>query len=267
MNALIAIAAALLVLQDAPRVETHGSRRVITNNARPAASATRNVLIIGNSLSYFNEIPWMLEQVARSKKAQPALHVEFSGGSGLTLEQHWKMGKALRRIDEERWDFVVLQAQSTEAVRAPAVFEEFAQRFDAAIRARHAHTVILETWAPRDARYPQRAFNEEYEKVAHRLGATLAPVGTAWSSLLASGLKLYEDDVHPNVAGSYLAACVLYAIAYADSPSGAIYRFDVHYDIREFYRRSLEEDSIDEPKAAAIQSAAWSVAAPSSARR
>jgi hypothetical protein len=256
MNTWIAIAAVLLMLQDAPRVETRDGRHVITN-AHDQASATRNILIIGNSLVYFNEMPWMLEQIARSKNAQPPLHVEFSGASGLTLEQHWKMGKALRRINDERWDFVVLQAQSTEAVRTPAAFEEYAKRFDAAIRARHAHTVILETWAVNDARYPQHAFNEEYEKVAQRLGATLAPVGKAWSTLLAGGMQLFEDDVHPNVAGSYLAACVLYAIAYGQSPSGAMHTFDVHFDIPEFYRRSLEHDSIDAAKAAAIQAAAW----------
>ena len=129
MKTFVAVAVALLA---------------ITNGA---SAGTTNVLIIGNSLSYFNEMPWMLQQIARSKGAQPPLHVEFSGASGLTLEQHWKQGKALRRIEEERWDFVVLQAQSSEAVREPATFEEYARRFDEAIRARKAQSFIAAPWS------------------------------------------------------------------------------------------------------------------------
>ena len=249
------LVATLLAAQDAPHVEKRAGHATITNEHRSSAG-TRNVLIIGNSLTFFNEMPWMLEQIARSKNAKPPLHVEFSGASGLTLEQQWRQGKALRRINEERWDFVVLQAQSTEAVRAAGTFEEYARRFDSAIRSRGARTVILETWAVRDAPYPQSAFSAEYRKVADALGAMLAPVGSAWADLEKRGVALFEDDVHPNVAGSYLYGCVLYRVIYGQTPAGATHLFDVHFDIDEFYRRSLEHDRIDDAKAAAIQSAA-----------
>ena len=175
----------------------------------------------------------------------------------MTLEQHWKQGRALRRIDHERWDFVVLQAQSTEAVHAPAAFEEYARRFDEAVRRRRARTVILGTWALRHSPYSPTSFDEEYKKVAHRLGALLAPVGTAWAELDARGIDLFEDDTHPNIAGSYLVACVLYAVVYGQSPAGATHTFDVHFEIPEVYRRSLERDRIAEGTATAIQTTAW----------
>jgi hypothetical protein len=256
MNWFLALTASLLLLQQAPRVEQHGAHRTITN-APQGTTTTRNVLIVGNSLSYFNEMPWMLEQIALSKKALPRLHVEFSGGSGMTLEQHWRTGKAAKRINDYRWDFVVLQAQSTEALRTPAEFETYARRFDAVIRSRGARTVILGTWAPRDSRFSQHALDEEYEKTARVLGATLAPAGSAWQQLQTRGIDLFEDDIHPNVAGSYLVAAVLYAVIYGASPSGATHSFDVHFEIPEFYRRSLEHDRIDEVTAAAIQTSAW----------
>ena len=256
MKWFLIFAAALLLLEDAPRVEKHGGQRTITN-ARPLSAATRNILIIGNSLSYFNEMPWMLEQIALSKKVLPQLHVEFSGGSGMTLEQHWKSGKALQRINEGRWDFVVLQPQSTEALRSRETFEAYARRFDTRIRSRGARTVLLGTWAPRHSGYAQRSFDEEYEKTARLMGATLAPVGLVWEQLKRRGIELFEDDTHPDLAGSYLIASVLYAVAYKTSPAGATHTFDVHFDIPEFYRRSLEQDHIDDTTAAAIQAGAW----------
>lgn len=255
---LLPLAAALLALaSDTPRVETRDGRRTITN-APAVAANTRNILIVGNSLSYFNEMPWLLRQIAESKKAVPALYAEFSGGSGMSLEQHWKRGRARRRIEEQRWDYVVLQAQSTEAVRAPEVFEEYARKFDALIRANGAKTIIVETWAPLRYEFTQAQFRARYESVARKLNARLAPVGTAWQRLQSRGITLFDQSgVHPNVAGSYLYASVLWAIAYGRSAEGAVHAFDVKFAIPEFYRQSLERERIDAETAAAIHAEAW----------
>ena len=58
----------------------HGAHRTITN-APQGATTTRNVLIVGNSLSYFNEMPWMYEQIALSKK-EGIGHLDSGGGAG-----------------------------------------------------------------------------------------------------------------------------------------------------------------------------------------
>lgn len=251
----LALALALLTLgSDAPRVDTRGGRRVITN-APQAAAGDKRVLIIGNSLSYFNEMPWLFKEIARSKGM--SLYAEFSGRSGATLKQHWDRGLARKRIEEDRWDFVVLQAQSSEAVREPEVFAEYTRKFDALIRKNGAKTVIMETWAPRMYRVKQRQYSERYASVAKELGATLAPVGTAWQRLEERGVKVFEDTTHPNVAGSYLVASVLYAIVFGQSAAGAVHTFDVKFEIPQFYRRSLEEDTIDGVTAAAIHDEAW----------
>jgi hypothetical protein len=247
----------LALVNDQPRVETRDGKRTITN--APAVSAkTTNVLIVGNSLTYFNEMPWLLGEMAASKNVDPPLRVVFSGRSGLTLEQHWKRGQARRTIEQQRWDYVVLQAQSTEAVRTPQSFAEHARKFDEVIRKSGARTVIVETWAPRTHDYPQRDFRAKYEAIARRLNARLAPVGAAWQELQNRGITLFDGGgLHSNVAGSYLYASVLFAVVYGRSAAGAVHTFDVDFDIREFYRQSLEEDRIDAATAAAIHAAAW----------
>lgn len=221
-----------------------------------------NILIVGNSLTYFNEMPWMLEQVALSKKTQPPLHVSFTGRSGLTLKDHVKRKQALDRIAEAKWDYVFLQAQSTEAVREPRQFEEYARILVEAIRKRGAKPVIVQTWATLDAPYTQRQFNERYDAVAAKLHVPVAPVGSAWQQLQSRGVRLLDDGgVHPNVAGSYLYASVLYAFLYGRPASGATHTFDVHFDIPESYRQSLEHDRIDDATAEAIHRAAWGAVA------
>ena len=213
------------------------------------------VLFIGNSLTYWNEMPWMLERVAESKNR--TLKAAFSGGSGMSLKQHWQRGRALKAIGSERWDYVVLQGQSSEPTAAPNEFARYAKMFDAEIRKRGAKTILLETWAPQEAPERQAEISKRYADAARALGARLAPMAKAWHRTRAQGIETYGDHLHPSLAGSYLTACLFYALLFGQTPAGATHVFDVQFEIDEFYRRALEHDRIDAATAAAIQRIAW----------
>lgn len=253
----ISVLALMLLVAGTPRVETRHGKKTVTN--APAAGAdTLNVLFIGNSLTYFNEMPWILEQVAASRGAKPPLRAVFSGGSGMSMKQHWERGRALRTLREGRWDYVVLQPQSAEIVRDAPGAADYVRRFDAEIRKAKARTVIFSTWATLTSGFKQSDLDKRYATLARELGALLAPVGPVWHRLRSKGLELFDGSgVHANLAGSYLSACVFYSLFYNRSPSGAQHRFDVKFEIPEFYRQSLETERIDWATAESIQRAAW----------
>ena len=61
----------------------------------------------------------------------------------------------------------------------------------------------------------QAALAEGYDDLGRRLHASVAPVGLAWAEALRTrpDLSLWEGDGrHPSKLGSYLAACVFYAM-------------------------------------------------------
>ena len=69
----------------------------------------------------------------------------------------------------------------------------------------------------------QKDLTDAYFAIARELGATVAPVGIAWQNAFKENPKLVlhdPDQSHPNAAGSYLAACVFYAILYDKTPVG-----------------------------------------------
>lgn len=73
----------------------------------------------------------------------------------------------------------------------------------------------------------QQRLRQAYFELASRLSATLAPVGLAWAQSRRTHphLDLWSDDgIRPTVAGSYLTACVLYAVLTNRDPTAA--RFD-----------------------------------------
>ncbi|MFN2387058.1 MAG: hypothetical protein ABR576_12395 [Thermoanaerobaculia bacterium] len=208
---------------------------------------------MGNSLTYWNEMPWLLEQIAGDA---PGLAADFVGGGGMTLRQHWDGGRALRAIRQGRWDYVALQGQSTEPRTAPHRFARYARMFDEEIRRRGAKTIFFVAWAPKGE--PQAPITERYLAVARETGALAARVDVAWQDLRKRGFALYDGSgLHPSFAGSYLSACVFYGAFTGKTPVGRRHRFEVDFEIDDEYRADLESNRLSAADALQIQKAAW----------
>src|SRR5688572_6542384 len=110
--------------------------------AKPRANELR-VLFIGNSLTYFNEMPWLAEEVAKSLGVKPVLRTDFSGRSGATLRQQWHRGRAVRAIREGKYAYVVLQPQSTEILRPEEETFRYAKMLDEEIKRSGAKTILF----------------------------------------------------------------------------------------------------------------------------
>lgn len=193
------------------------------------------VLFIGNSLTYYNNLPHLLEQLAASSNVPRKLQTRLVGFGGATLHSHWERGVALKAIREGTWDYVVLQEQSSLGAvymvngtrwitPDPEFFHQYARLFDEEIKRTGAKTLFFLTWARKDTPpREQAALTYAYMKIAKELKAIVAPVGIAWQEARKgeSELSLYlEDGSHPSSSGSYLAACVFYSLLYEKSPLG-----------------------------------------------
>jgi hypothetical protein len=67
---------------------------------------------------------------------------------------------------------------------------------------------------------------EEYARAGNEYNALVIPAGLAFakSVMQRPALKLYESDLrHPSLAGTYLAACTVYASLFQKSPVGLPY--------------------------------------------
>ena len=165
-------------------------------------------------------------------------------------------GEVSRALTEAHWDFVVLQGQSTEATANTEEFLGYGQLLAGEITRRGAKPVLLLTWSVRGE--PQAPVTIAYRHLAGATGATIAPVGVAWERVLKQGHPLHDGSgVHPNLAGTYLAACVLYATVTGRSPVGLPYRVEVRYDGGGATRPVLDTQRLGEAFAHELQQAAW----------
>ncbi|MAG56582.1 MAG: hypothetical protein CMJ83_09855 [Planctomycetes bacterium] len=181
------------------------------------------VLFVGNSYTYFNDLPWVVSELGRCAKPPIKIHAERSVRPGATLERHWKDGAAKKAITSAKWDWVVLQEQSQRPIGDRPLMESSAKQFHEVIAKRKARTLFFMTWAREHKPDMQKGLTKSYTEIAAKLGAEVAPVGIAWQTVRKQRpkLKLHTNDrSHPNPTGTYLSALVFFAKLTGTNPVG-----------------------------------------------
>jgi hypothetical protein len=201
-----------------------GGDLALARSGRPGL----RVLFVGNSFTSANTLPALIHELAAADAgAKPVFAVSYTRNGG-TLRDAAKDRKLDALLRDVRWDDVVLQEQSQIPSFPPDVrrreMDPFARALHERIDANGASMILFMTWGyergdgrnfPGDTYAAMQArLRTGYDAVAAELPASVAPVGLAWAEAHRSHpeLRLWAGDgKHPALAGSYLAACVLYA--------------------------------------------------------
>lgn len=230
-----AAAAALLVLGALPTAAE-------TPAVKPdAAKPAERVLFVGNSYFYYNDsLHNHVRRMAIAADAAQDKKLKYKsatiGGAGLadhTITAYLDHKKL--RVDKP-FELVILQGGSFAASsdEKKKSFTDAAAEFDAEIKKTGARTALYMTHAyvaPHKKADPKMIRDVEalYTSVGNKLGALVIPVGLAFEDSYKQrpDLRLHKDydGSHPNMAGTYLAACVVYAAVYGKSPVGNSYDY------------------------------------------
>ena len=198
-----------------------GAERGIAQQSGP------QILFIGNSFTFYNDLPGML--VAFFAAGRQTLQVESHTPGATMLREHADNPDVARKIASRKWSFVVLQDQSQIPAIQPEETLNSGRTLCEMVRKAGATPVFYLTWGYKTDDAPgmdvemQNALNKAYAAAARETKALLAPVGPAWLAALQKDPKvaLYvADGHHPSPEGSYLAACVIYATVTKRSPLG-----------------------------------------------
>ena len=204
----------------------------------------KEVLFIGNSYTYYNDLPNLIKEIALSF-GDTLVH-ESSTPGGYNFSAHSTNTQTLSKINQQQWDYVVLQAQSQEPSLSPGyVNSNVLPAAQVLIDAIESNSLCIEplffmTWgrkfgdASNCVAYPpvctylgmQERLRTRYLDMSFIHNASCSPVGMAWKNSIAinSTIDLYtSDNSHPSIYGSYLAACTFYASIFKKSAVGSSY--------------------------------------------
>src|SRR5205823_1620913 len=125
----------------------------------------------------------------------------------------------------KKFDFIVVQEQTTNPLVNQASFVKYATLFVNEIKKTDAKPILFLNWQRHDAPAPatQDTLNQTYYTLAGHLQVKVSPIGQAWriANRNLPQINLYNvDSVHPTPYGSYLEACVLFATFYGKTPVG-----------------------------------------------
>lgn len=202
-----------------------------------------NVLFIGSSGFIENNLPGMVEALANREKKNAKIHRRLVGGSG--LDWHGANNISIAKINEQKWDYVVLQGGHVQiAYPEHNIDYDVYQALDtlrSIITSNYKSTKIIyclpwawedgmtwmEGWTDGYVEMQRKAYDNTI-KYSNELGFMIAPVGWAWNTVLEEkGYPLHylhsSDQSHPSLRGSYLMACVIFSTIYKESTNGIRY--------------------------------------------
>ena len=191
--------------------------------APDAPEGSVKVLFIGNSLTSVNDLPRTVAELAQSA-GLPQCYCVAIAYPNFALEDHWDFREAVTALEDETWDFVVMQQGPSALPDSRAYLITWALVFDELIEQNGgAQPVMYGVWPTRERKFDFPNVSASYRAAADSIGGLFAPAGDAWQNAWAqdSSLPLYgPDDFHPSAMGTYLAALVVFQRLYSQTPVG-----------------------------------------------
>lgn len=208
------------------------------------AQDTLNVLFLGNSYTFYNQLPNMVREVAAS--VGDVVTYSSNTPGGYRFSQHVTDATSLNLIGQGNWDYVVLQEQSQLPSFPINQVEQdvfpYAKKLDSLITAAKpcTETVFYNTWGRKNGDASNCGFfpplctyqgmdsllQMRYKMMADSNDAIIGPVAQVWRYIRTNypTIELYNaDQSHPSTAGSYAAACAFYTVMFRKSPLAITY--------------------------------------------
>ena len=207
--------------------------------------APESILWVGNSFFYYNNSMHghfgRLVASARSGARARGTSVTI-GGSGLDwhdmesllrpngLGRYSFIGDNEIRFNKpgRQYDTAIMMdcSQCPVHPQLQGAFHDTARKHSQTLVAAGVRPVLFMSWAYKDKPEMTAQLADQYTLAGNANDALVIPAGLAFAKAIAkdAGIELYATDKrHPSLAGTYLAACTVYATLYRKSPVGLTY--------------------------------------------
>ena len=193
-----------------------------------------NILFVGNSYTYYNDMPLIFQKLARDNGKDVTVTAVTKGGRRLIAYKDPEDPITQKLVDalQQRYDFCILQEQSVLPITDYTTFiDGLTQVMNMATR-QAEHFILYATWGRKagSKTLAEHGWNtaemtemlaDSYKNAAAHLDAGVSPVGRNFlaASQLLPDVDLYNPDLtHPSYAGSVLSALTHYHTIFGHFP-------------------------------------------------
>lgn len=213
---------------------------------RVAIERPASAVYIGNSFFYYNNgLPGHVGRLLAAADPQYRFRSTLIAISGSGLDWHdvdsyfrpnavgsysfdAKNNLVFNTPRERLFDLAIMMdcSQCPIHPQLKEVFWRYVKKDSELVRTYGALPVFFMSWAYADKPEMTAQLAEEYTRAGNENNALVIPAGLAFAKSVTQRptLNLYVDDLrHPSMAGTYLAACTVYASLFGKSPVGLSY--------------------------------------------
>jgi hypothetical protein len=218
-----------------------------------------NILFLGNSLMYYNDMPQLFAAIARANGKDVNVKSVTKGSATISdfADERTEVGsQAIPLLKNNAWDYVIIEPSRRISPYENTVKEAelaSAKKIRELSQAAGGDVLLYSVWGNNNGtvieykavtptnmpevashlmgRMPHTKFMHgvNLEFAAALEGVKVAPAGYAFENCIAKypELNLYHsDERHPSLIGSYLAAAVIYATVYGENVGNIPYSSD-----------------------------------------
>ncbi|MBU3659006.1 MAG: T9SS type A sorting domain-containing protein [Flavobacteriales bacterium] len=230
------------------------------------AQDTLSVLFLGNSYTSVNNLPLLVQNLSAS--AGKTLIIDSNLPGGMTLSGHINDATTMTKIQQSNWDYVIIQEQS----QIPTIdYYRYNDMYPSLTDLKNmiefynpcAKIITYMTWGRRfggiqcdpsntycspnfvDFNHMQDSLTSAYLQISDALNVQCAPVGVVWKNILNdTTLVLHSgDNSHPNLDGSYVAACAIFSSIWKQAALGLTYTAGISNSSAQYYQ-SISDNTI-----------------------
>ena len=195
-----------------------------------------NILMIGNSYTYFHKMPRLLQALAE-ENGNPVELLHVTKGGRALYEYDKEEDETSRRLTEtlgvqHRYTAVFLQEQSTLPLLDFDRFRHGVLSLTHRLRDQADRIILYQTWGRKEGNAKlseygwtqigmTRDLAQAYARMAEEIHAEISPVGVCfgWMGAHHPEIELFDPDLsHPSYYGSCLAAVVHYTVLFGQFP-------------------------------------------------
>lgn len=169
-----------------------------------------NLLFIGNSLTYYNDLPLLVKDEASLLGYD--IGVKSYARGNYAIIDHWNDGEVQREIESGVFDYVIIQQGPSSQLLGREWLIEYGARYKALCEANETELAFYMVWPSLEYYDTFDGVIRNYSDAASINNSILCPVGRVWKDHFdaTDDFSYYGGDgFHPSLKGSKVAAEVI----------------------------------------------------------
>ncbi|MCF4101888.1 SGNH/GDSL hydrolase family protein [Gillisia sp. M10.2A] len=202
MKSLILIFFALIITNS----RTYCQQEISNNTSKSKI----NVLFIGNSLTYTNNLPKLVQKNAKLKGIK--INVKTIAFPNYSIQEHWDNGEIQKLISSKKYDFVIIQQGPSSQNIGREMLIEYGGKYSSLCKMNNVKLCYFMVWPSLNYYHTFNDVINNHTDAALINNSILLPVGRIWKEYIDStnSKEYYSSDrFHPSLKGSQVAAQVI----------------------------------------------------------